>query len=478
MQKLVISDDEGQTTVVPLVWDELSIGRAEGNTVRLTERNVSRRHARLSRDASGDLVVEDLGSYNGVRVNDAPIDGPRRLAAGDRIGVGDYVLELRDEASEAELAPDRRTTARHRVDRTTPPPAEVAATPAPRPARLVMLSQPAPGAEFALSGERLEVGRSEERDVWINHRSISRLHAEVIADDGGWVLRDAGSSNGIRVNGRRVESARLAAGDVLDLGHVRLRFVAPGEDYRFSLDRTVELARLPARRPGPGRGVTIGVGVGVVGVAAALGIGLRLDDGGDAAASPAPREAPPRARAATADPAGRVEAAAPVPAGEAAASGAQAPGAGDGHLDRCRAAVDDARWDDALAAVAAAPDPSPEIAACGALATRRVAERGTFERALRRLRGGDLAGAHFLLGGLPPDSPYRETPEAFEVFRARAGAELERLEVLADRDPREARRGLDGLLEVPDLDPAVAGRARRLREVLPAAAAPVAAGGP
>ena len=49
MIRLVISDNEGTTTVVPLVRDEVSIGRKEGNTIRLTERNISREHCRIQR---------------------------------------------------------------------------------------------------------------------------------------------------------------------------------------------------------------------------------------------------------------------------------------------------------------------------------------------------------------------------------------------------------------------------------------------
>ena len=47
MWKLAIEDDEGKQTVVPLTRDEYTIGRKDGNTIRLTERNVSREHARL-----------------------------------------------------------------------------------------------------------------------------------------------------------------------------------------------------------------------------------------------------------------------------------------------------------------------------------------------------------------------------------------------------------------------------------------------
>ena len=83
MFKLTIEDDEGKTTVVPLARDEITIGRLEGNTIRLTERNVSRRHARLVRQ-NGALYIEDLASFTGVRVNGAKIATRRRCAKATR----------------------------------------------------------------------------------------------------------------------------------------------------------------------------------------------------------------------------------------------------------------------------------------------------------------------------------------------------------------------------------------------------------
>ena len=56
MHKLLIEDDEGKTVAVPLSREEITIGRMDGNTIRLTEQNVSRKHARLSCD------LECLGS--------------------------------------------------------------------------------------------------------------------------------------------------------------------------------------------------------------------------------------------------------------------------------------------------------------------------------------------------------------------------------------------------------------------------------
>ena len=93
MYRLVIEDDEGRTTLVPLIRDEFSIGRREGNSIRLTQRNVSRRHARVFRENNG-FFVEDLGSYNGVRLNGERIAGRRTLREGDIVQIGDYHLMI------------------------------------------------------------------------------------------------------------------------------------------------------------------------------------------------------------------------------------------------------------------------------------------------------------------------------------------------------------------------------------------------
>ncbi len=97
--KLIIEDDEGRKTVVPFVRDEISIGREEGNTIRLTERNVSRRHACLRR-SNGHIFIEDLGSYNGVRVNGNRVQGRAEIREGDLIEIGDYNLAVQPEPGE------------------------------------------------------------------------------------------------------------------------------------------------------------------------------------------------------------------------------------------------------------------------------------------------------------------------------------------------------------------------------------------
>ena len=68
MWKLTIEDDEGQQTSLSLAVDEYRLGRADANTIRLTDRNVSRNHAILKKNGSAWLV-KDLQSYNGTYVN-------------------------------------------------------------------------------------------------------------------------------------------------------------------------------------------------------------------------------------------------------------------------------------------------------------------------------------------------------------------------------------------------------------------------
>src|SRR5690242_20450968 len=126
MFKLVIQDDEGKTTVVPLIRDEITIGRKEGNTIRLTERNVSRRHARILRN-NGEVHIEDLGSYNGIRVNNARIAERVSLRVSDQVQIGDYKLYLKAEG--LEQADEGHTMPLERVDSQIPTDAMAAVPP-------------------------------------------------------------------------------------------------------------------------------------------------------------------------------------------------------------------------------------------------------------------------------------------------------------------------------------------------------------
>ncbi len=102
--RLIIEDDEGTTTVVPLGADAITIGRQQGNTIQLTEKNVSRRHARLFSEEEA-WFIEDLGSYNGVKVNSSAVDGRLELNEGDVLEIGDYHITLTENADKTAVSP-------------------------------------------------------------------------------------------------------------------------------------------------------------------------------------------------------------------------------------------------------------------------------------------------------------------------------------------------------------------------------------
>jgi FHA domain-containing protein len=82
------------------------------------------------------------------------------------------------------------------------------------------------GRRMVLEGEAAVVGRSRECDVVVDDPNVSRRHAQLDRTPaGGWAIRDLGSTNGVVINGRRVNrSHELSSGDRIELGTSELVF--------------------------------------------------------------------------------------------------------------------------------------------------------------------------------------------------------------------------------------------------------------
>jgi len=301
MLKLIIEDDEGKTTVVPLIRDEITIGRKEGNTIRLTERNVSRRHAKLTR-SNGEVVLEDLGSYNGIKVNGSRIAGQTAVGEGDRIQIGDYILAFKqDQPATAATAPadpfddmktipvekaEAQALAAHLASRSA-----TGADPDDAPTKqlqqqdliaqatqasemkesckLVVVSSNFAGLECILDKAAQVIGRTEDNDVVINHRSISRHHAKIVRQGDSYTVVDHASANGVFVNGEKYDRVELRPGDMVDLGHVRMRFVGAGEAWVFDPSNAVDTSPSPTKSKSTVYGI-IGVVVAMAVIVAIL----------------------------------------------------------------------------------------------------------------------------------------------------------------------------------------------------------------
>ena len=81
------------------------------------------------------------------------------------------------------------------------------------------------GESFAITGERLTIGRSPEAEVFLDDVTVSRNHALLVRRRDGLYIDDLGSLNGTYVNRRRIESHKLLDGDELQIGKYKLTYL-------------------------------------------------------------------------------------------------------------------------------------------------------------------------------------------------------------------------------------------------------------
>ncbi|VTS07460.1 FHA domain-containing protein [Tuwongella immobilis] len=95
------------------------------------------------------------------------------------------------------------------------------------PAQLLALSE---GSNILLDKPILLLGRHPECDIQLNSRKVSRIHCCLAQVHDYLVVRDLGSTNGVRINGVRVVEGKVHAGDELTIGNFRYQVVWDGPD--------------------------------------------------------------------------------------------------------------------------------------------------------------------------------------------------------------------------------------------------------
>jgi pSer/pThr/pTyr-binding forkhead associated (FHA) protein len=86
------------------------------------------------------------------------------------------------------------------------------------PAHLLSLGD---GPSIQIDKPVLLFGRHEECDIQLNSKKVSRRHCVLAQINDHFVVRDLGSTNGVRINGQRVAEGKLVVGDELQVGNFK-----------------------------------------------------------------------------------------------------------------------------------------------------------------------------------------------------------------------------------------------------------------
>jgi pSer/pThr/pTyr-binding forkhead associated (FHA) protein len=195
----------GRTIAIPP--GGLVVGRHSDCGLVVDDPQVSARHCRIVVAADGVVRVVDAGGRNGTFVvgqkGETRVVAPTPLAAGAVVRVGGVRLRLARASVAGELTLDERGWLPRAM----------------RGATLRLVAGEQPGRAVPLEAVVTRIGRGSDNHVVLGDRSVSAHHCTVAAEERGFVLRDAGSSNGTFVNGARLVGERvLVGGDLIGVG--------------------------------------------------------------------------------------------------------------------------------------------------------------------------------------------------------------------------------------------------------------------
>src|SRR5271165_3567879 len=100
------------------------------------------------------------------------------------------------------------------------------------------------GTPVDITKDLIVVGRKEECDLRLDHKSVSKMHCVIVKTDGLLLVRDLGSTNGTRVNGTRVRRAALLPNDQLTIAHFKFKVdFGPDQPPVSPNERTVQIEK-------------------------------------------------------------------------------------------------------------------------------------------------------------------------------------------------------------------------------------------
>lgn len=227
--------------VYDLLQDQIGMGRDDDNDIVLAERSVSRHHAEILYDRH-DYYLVDLRSGNGTCLNGKAVHPGEHhlLRSNDIIAIDPFEIHfishaeneeepshVDDEITDTDIIEIKMIKkVLKALDSDLVPSLQVA-------------SGTGEGKRIFLTPEMtiLTIGRDESCGLPIVDASVSRTHATVERKWGGWVITDLDSKNGTFINGERIREKRLADGDQLMIGTIKVLYRNPQDVSLSAINR-------------------------------------------------------------------------------------------------------------------------------------------------------------------------------------------------------------------------------------------------
>ena len=218
----------------------ITIGRLPENRICISNMGISRRHAKIERDANNNLEISDLNSLNGTFVNNKKVS-KTVLSPGDIITIGKYAIVLEsDDKKESGAFPGPSSLEQPHLEVPSPSAEE---TKGPSAQERTSTSTEHPLAPPSLSSVLIEtnkhvvykidkpfitLGASENDDIFVSGFMVGEGHIEIEKKDNELWIRSHSFMGKFKVNGRKKKSHLLHHKDRIEIGTSVFRYMENG----------------------------------------------------------------------------------------------------------------------------------------------------------------------------------------------------------------------------------------------------------
>ena len=168
---------------------EITVGRSDNADIQLKSDVISRAHAYIKKIGENKFSIRDNNSLNGTFVNGRPISDTLEISGDDSIKIAKFEFKINDYIADAAGIEQKFSVEGTNL------------------------------SDFLKKKQTIIIGRGKECDITINDNLVSRNHAKITAENGGYFVNDLGSTNGTFVNGKKVKGKiKLSEKDELRIG--------------------------------------------------------------------------------------------------------------------------------------------------------------------------------------------------------------------------------------------------------------------